>query len=269
MTAGRVLVLMYHRVGRADNAWERRYCVSPERFAQHMDALREEGLRAVSLQEFRGWLDGGASLPDGSFLLTFDDGFLGVHEHAAPVLSRLGWPATVFLVSGLLGGRDDWTRAENPSGATHPLMAAHHVRELNGRAFAFHSHTRSHRDLTTLAPVELADELRGSRIALEDMLGEAVDCVAYPFGRYNERVIDAARAAGYRTGFSTQPGFNRHGIDRFRIRRLDVFGTDTPAVLLRKVRLGSNDGSLSSVVRYYGGRLAERAGLRRAAASGS
>jgi peptidoglycan/xylan/chitin deacetylase (PgdA/CDA1 family) len=268
MTAARVLVLMYHRVGRAENAWEHRYCVSPARFRQHMDALHREGMRAVALDEFRRWLDGAAALPDGGFLLTFDDGFLGVHEHAAPVLARLGWPATVFLVSGLLGGRDDWTLAENPGGVAHPLMGTNHVRELSSRGFAFHSHTRSHRDLTTLPAADLIDELRGSRVALEDLLGEPVDCLAYPFGRYNEGVIEAAHAAGYRTGFSTQPGFNRHGIDRFRIRRLDVFGTDTPAVLLRKVRLGTNDGSLSAVLRYYGGRLAERAGLRSAAPQG-
>ena len=47
-------------------------------------------------------------LPDGSFLLTFDDGFLGVYEYAVPVLRDLGWPATVFLVSQRIGGRDDW-----------------------------------------------------------------------------------------------------------------------------------------------------------------
>jgi len=268
VTAGRVLVLMYHRVGLAANAWERRYCVAPSRFAEHMGALRSEGMRAVSLDEFRRWLDGGGALPEGSFLLTFDDGFLGVHEHAAPVLERLGWPATVFLVSGLLGGRDDWTRTENPSGEAHPLMARHHVRELSGHGFTFHSHTRSHRDLTTLAPADLAGELAGSRAEVEDVVGQPVDCIAYPFGRYDDGVVAAARAAGYQIGFSTQPGFNRHGIDPFRIRRLDVFGTDTPATLLRKVRLGSNDGSLAAFVRYYGGRLAERAGMRRAAAGG-
>ena len=47
------------------------------------------------------------------------------------------------------------------------------------------------------------------------------------------------------------PGFNRRDVDRFRIRRIDVYGTDTPAMLLRKIRLGSNDGSLGHAARYY------------------
>jgi hypothetical protein len=78
-----------------------------------------------------------------------------------------------------------------------------------------------------------------------------VDYIAYPFGHLDERVEAATRTAGYRAAFSTQPGFNRSDVNRLRIRRLDVFGTDTPAMLLRKVRLGSNDGTLGNAVRYY------------------
>jgi hypothetical protein len=71
-------------------------------------------------------------------------------------------------------------------------------------------------------------------------------------------VEDAARQAGYRAAFSTQPGFNRRDVNRFRIRRMDVFGTDTPAMLLRKIRLGSNAGSLGHVISYYLNRLKNR-----------
>jgi hypothetical protein len=58
--------------------------------------------------------------------------------------------------------------------------------------------------------------------------------------------------------FSTQSGFNRRDVDRFRIRRIDVYGTDTPAMLLRKVRMGSNDGSLGHAASYYLDRLKSR-----------
>jgi len=65
------------------------------------------------------------------------------------------------------------------------------------------------------------------------------------------RVEHATRAAGYRAAFSTLSGFNRQDVNRFCIRRLDIFGTDTPRGLLRKVRLGSNDGSLFGQWRYF------------------
>ena len=48
-----------------------------------------------------------------------------------------------------------------------------------------------------------------------------------------------------------QPGFNRGDVNPFRVRRLDVFGTDTPRMLLRKLQLGSNDGSLRGALGYY------------------
>jgi len=254
----RVPVLMYHRVGEAHNSWEARYAISPRGFAAHMRALRRRGFRAIDIDDLVSWLEGGVALPEGTFLLTFDDGFRGVREHALPVLEELGWPCTVFLVSDLIGGQDDWTRQSNPSGQTYPLLDGGEIRDLQGRGVRFHSHTRSHASLPTLDDAALADQLRGSREALAELLGHEVRYIAYPFGHLDDRVEAATRAAGYRAAFSTQPGFNRPDVNRFRIRRLDVYGTDTPAMLLRKIRLGSNEGSLGHAARYYLDRIASR-----------
>ena len=253
-----IVVLMYHRVGTAGNAWERKYCVSPQRFAGQMAALAAQGMQAVPLEALLAWLDGGAELAPGSFVLTFDDGFAGVHEHALPVLERLGWPFTVFLVSNLIGTYDEWTRAENPSGTTHPLLDTAAIRAMQARGVDFQSHTRNHASLPTLDAAGLADELGGSRTALGELLGREVHYLAYPFGHVDDRVEAATRAAGYRAAFSTQAGFNRRGVDRYRIRRLDVYGSDSAAMLLRKVRLGSNEGSLQHAASYYLRRLAAR-----------
>jgi peptidoglycan/xylan/chitin deacetylase (PgdA/CDA1 family) len=256
--AARVPVLMYHRVGKAGNAWEARYCISPTGFAAHMRALARKGYRAVSIDALVDWLEGGPPLPAGALVITFDDGFRGVREHALPVLESLGWPFTVFLVSDLIGQEDHWTRASNPDGVTHPLLDADEIRDMQRRGVSFHSHTRSHASLPTLDETQLAEQLAGSRAVLADLLGREVAYLACPFGHLGERVEAAPRAAGYRAAFSTQPGFNRRDVNRFRIRRIDVFGTDTPAMLLRKVKLGSNDGSLAHAARYYAERIKAR-----------
>ena len=262
--ADRVLVLMYHRVGEAANDWEARYCVSPRGFEAHMRALAANGYRAVPERALVDWLHGGPPLPQGAFVLTFDDGFRGVREHALPVLESLGWPFTVFLVSDLLGGDDVWTRHSNPGGTSHPLLNASEILDMQRRGCSFHSHTRSHASLPTLDDAALSEQLAGSRSALSALLGRDVDFLAYPFGHRDERVDAAARAAGYRAAFSVQPGFNRRDVDPFRIRRLDVFGTDTPAMLMRKMRLGSNDGRLCSAMGYYWKRVAVRLNRRTA-----
>lgn len=247
----RVPVLMYHRVGAARNPWEARYAIPPGNFAAHMRTLAKGGYQAVSVDALVDWLEGVGDLPVGAFLLTFDDGFRGVYKHALQVLMELAWPCTVFLVSDLIGREDIWTRSSNPDGRTYPLLDAREIREMQCLGTSFHSHTRSHASLPGLDDERLAGELNGSRIALEDLLGEEVRYVAYPFGQLDERVEAAARAAGYRGAFATQPGFNRRDVNRFRIRRIDVFGTDTPAMLLRKVQFGCNDGSLAHAARYY------------------
>lgn len=254
----RVSVLMYHRVGAAGNTWENRYAVEPDVFAGHMQALARAGFRAIGIDSLVAWLETGAVLPASAIVITFDDGFRGVREHALPVMERLGWPFTVFLVSDLIGQADHWTRSANPAGVTYPLLDAGEIREMQQRGVSFHSHTRSHPSLPSLDEAQLADQLGGSRARLAALLGHDVPYLAYPFGHVDDRVEAAARAAGYRAAFSTQPGFNRRDVNPYRIRRLDIAGTDTPAMLLRKVRLGSNDGSVGHAARYYFDRLKSR-----------
>jgi peptidoglycan/xylan/chitin deacetylase (PgdA/CDA1 family) len=257
-----VIVLMYHRVGEARNDWEARYAIGAARFEAHMLALARVGHHAVSVDAFDDWLNGGAALPPGAFVLTFDDGFRGVREHALPILERLRWPFTVFLVSDRIGEEDIWTRGSNPVHTTYPLLNAEEVLDLQRHGVALHSHTCSHPSLPALDDDALHHELVESRAALQRLLGRPVDYLAYPFGHLDERVAAAVRSAGYHAAFSTQPGFNRRDVDRFRIRRIDVYGTDTPAMLLRKVRLGTNDGTLANLARYYLGRAKTRLPLQ-------
>ncbi|MBI3772174.1 MAG: polysaccharide deacetylase family protein [Gammaproteobacteria bacterium] len=258
MNAKKIVVLMYHRLGEAHNAWEQKYCVSPDRFAAQMRMLTNRGMKAVAIDDFIAWLDGKIQLPEGSFLLTFDDGFRGVRDYALPVLKQLGWPFTVFLVSDLIGGRDEWTRSSNPSGKTFPLLDADEIRDMQNHGVSFHSHTCNHASLPSLDDSALTHELVRSRESLAKLLTHEVSYLAYPFGHVDDRVEAAASKAGYRAAFSTRPGFNRLDENRFRVRRIDVFGSDTAAMLWRKIKFGSNDGSLTHTLGYYLDRIKSR-----------
>ncbi len=259
--AERAIVLMYHRVGDSENEWERRYCVSPKRFSEHMDMLHSKGYRPCGIEQFAQWVGGTAALPSGSFLLTFDDGFEGVYEHARPVLLKLGWTASVFLVTQLIGQEDVWDEPNNPSSRRHRLLNRLQISEMSHEGFSFHSHSRHHLDLTTLSDAHLEDELLGSRRDIEDLLGLPAPYLAYPFGQHDSRVQKAAQAAGYVAAFTTKPGFNRPGQERCGILRLDVAGSDSASVLGRKMALGSNIGSIGAMTRYSIGRVCHRLGL--------
>lgn len=256
-TAQRIPVLMYHRVGEPDHPGDI-YCVRPADFATHMAALARASWRAVCIDDFDAWRRGEQSLPEHSFVLTFDDGFAGVHDFAAPVLKRLGWPATVFLVAGKLGGQSDWEITTGEPMRPHRLMNVAQLHSLVAQGFSLHSHSLLHRDLTTLEAPTLEQDLCDSRTRIAEITGQAPSYLAYPYGRHNEAVRNAAQRVGFTLAFSVESGFNRPGERPYQIRRLDVFGTDTPAMLLRKIRLGTNDGSLAHLMHYYLRRVLRR-----------
>jgi peptidoglycan/xylan/chitin deacetylase (PgdA/CDA1 family) len=60
--------------------------------------------RYVTLDELARSLGSGGP-PGPLAAVTFDDGYADVHRNAFPLLRRMGVPAAVFVVSGLVGGR--------------------------------------------------------------------------------------------------------------------------------------------------------------------
>lgn len=253
----RVPVLMYHRLGIPDNHSDI-YCIHPGRFAGQMHALAAAGYQAVGIDAFQQWQAGRQDLPANAFLLTFDDGFMGVHDHALPVLASLGWPATVFLVAGKIGQQSDWQVTTRYPMAPHPLMGRDQLLRIQAAGISLQSHSLEHHDLTTLDMAMLTGDLAGSRERIAEIAGAMPDYLAYPYGRYNDSVCQAAAAAGFTMAFTVDSGFNSPGQDRYRIRRIDVFGSDSPAMLKRKVRLGTNDGSLGNLAGYYMRRVLRR-----------
>jgi peptidoglycan/xylan/chitin deacetylase (PgdA/CDA1 family) len=258
MNTQRVPVLMYHRVGNTDDSWSQNLCISPHNFRAQMHKLANCGFTPCGIDDFINWLNGHHQLPEKSFLITFDDGYAGVYNHAFPVLSELNWTATLFLVTGLIGKQDVWCQLEDPSEKSYSLMNTDQIMEMVNNGFTFHSHSRNHDDLKQLDTSKLESELQGSREDLESLLNKPAPYLAYPFGRYNDKVVSAARHAGYKAAFCVQPGFNQRGTDPFAIRRIDVYGTDTPAHLLRKVTYGTNNGSWRESLKYYYKQLRRR-----------
>jgi peptidoglycan/xylan/chitin deacetylase (PgdA/CDA1 family) len=114
------------------------------------------------------------------------------------------------------------------------------------------SHAHRHRILTKLDDEELAEELQKSRNILESLLDQPVEHIAYPNGNADARVREACRRAGYRFGFTVEPGRVRPTVDHFRIPRIVVGGFDTSYRLLFNLACGlltRERGSSSKLVR--------------------
>ncbi|MDQ2701055.1 MAG: polysaccharide deacetylase family protein, partial [Actinomycetota bacterium] len=93
----------------------------------------------------------------------------------------------------------------------------------------------THPDMTTLDPAALRTELVDSRKALEKDLGIEVVNFCYPAGQYNDEVVAAVEAAGYRGATTVDPGLADRNepftLKRIRINRGD--GADALETALR------------------------------------
>jgi peptidoglycan/xylan/chitin deacetylase (PgdA/CDA1 family) len=109
-------------------------------------------------------------------------------------------------------------------------LRASALRELRSAGFDLGFHTLRHHNLTRLDDQRLSSAMRDGREALETAVGgELAPMIAYPGGKWDERVVSAARAAGYDPGFgfTTDSTPVEPDSDPLALGRLDVIWCGT------------------------------------------
>ena len=102
------------------------------------------------------------------------------------------------------------------------LMDWAQARSMGGGGISFGSHGVHHHPMPRSEPADLEEELRASKDAIKTNLGGAIDTLAYPGGEYDERVVRAAAAAGYRAAFTLRPGLCGAGEASLRLPRINL-----------------------------------------------
>jgi peptidoglycan/xylan/chitin deacetylase (PgdA/CDA1 family) len=205
--AGPVPILEYHVLGApaADAPYPELYVSRPD-FRAEMDWLDSHGFQAVTLEQVQGAWYESATLPPKPVVISFDDGYRPQFTFALPQLRAHGWAGVLNL------------KAEGSD------LYGSNVRAMIAAGWELASHTIDHSDLTTLDATALRREVTGSRRILQREYGVPVANFCYPAGQYDDAVIAAVEAAGYRGATTEIPGYASRQ-DPYELARFEILGS--------------------------------------------
>ncbi|MEU3298577.1 polysaccharide deacetylase family protein [Streptomyces sp. NPDC006678] len=211
-----VPILMYHAIGHRTAPATHGLSVAPEAFAEQMDLLGGRGFTPVTTAELgRAWRHG-VPLPPRPVLITFDDGYEGVHRHALPVLAEHGFSSTLFVSTGWLRG------AHDTGGALDTMLDWDQVRALAAAGTEIGGHTHTHPQLDQLDDPRLRHETLHCREIIAGELGAAPLSFAYPYGYSSRRVRQAVRAAGFAQSLAVGNALARRRQGPYALERVTV-----------------------------------------------
>ncbi|MFP5417215.1 MAG: polysaccharide deacetylase family protein [Actinomycetes bacterium] len=227
-------LLIYHRVG---GGTANELDVPAESFARHLDLLA--GHDVVSLDEALDRLEAGDARP--CFVLTFDDGFADVYQHAWPLLRERQLPFTIYLATAYMGQPMQWEGA-TAKGEPGLGLSWEHLRRMVDSGLCTvgnHTHTHVRPEVLTEAELDACSE------AIYARLGVRPRHFTYPWGIWVPAMEDALRER-FRSASTGKLGRNLPGADLMRRKRIPVRRTDPDAFFAAKLA-----GSLSGE-RFYG-----------------
>ncbi len=201
-------------------------------FRLQIEWLVRRGYLGISVSEAAARLRRDDPQQDRAVVLTFDDGYRSVIEHALPVLEESGFTATLYIVTAAMDRTTDWYVKKG--GRAFPHASWNELENAAKRGFDIGSHSVDHLRLSKVADEVLTDQLQRSRAEIAQRVG-ACDHFAYPFGDVSEKVIQATKAAGYQTAVTTLKGFNTPDTAPFELRRQMVSRTTSLRRFRRKV----------------------------------
>jgi peptidoglycan/xylan/chitin deacetylase (PgdA/CDA1 family) len=216
-----VPILMYHVIAPAPaGAPYPGLYVEPAEFAEQMQALKDAGWHAVTLDQAQAYWTRGASLGPGKpIVISFDNGYNSQYTQALPVLRRLGW----------VGNENIQLTGLPPSQGG---LGAGQVRGLLAAGWELDTQGISHADLVTLDAEQLRYQVAVARQTLRQRYHVPVNWFCYPSGHYDATVLAAVKAAGFVGSTTVVPGWAHPADDRYRLHRLRVLGGTSGQQLL-------------------------------------
>jgi peptidoglycan/xylan/chitin deacetylase (PgdA/CDA1 family) len=138
-------------------------------------------------------------------VVTIDDGLESSIDNAIPELLLRKIPVAFFILPGLLGTVPGWAEYGTDTISQEFIATADRLKELPRDLITFGSHTMTHPELPKLSEADAKFQLFESRAELEKLLNQRITLFSFPYGEFNERLIQLCREAGYERVFTILP----------------------------------------------------------------
>lgn len=209
---------MYHSISAAAKPKFREFTVPVSVFTEQMKYLHDNGYAPISVAQFiEGRTQNDRVLPERPVIITFDDGFADFFTAAFPVLQQFKFPATLFIVTGYVGGTSRWLRHEGEM--ARRMLTWDQVREIDRYGIECGGHSHLHRQLDIVSETVAANEIERSKKLLEDHLGKQVGSFAYPHGYYSAVTKRLVKKAGYTSACTVKYAMSETDTDPFALTR--------------------------------------------------
>jgi len=188
--------------------------ITEENFEKQMRYLKDKHYQVITLDALMQGIKNGKHFTHNTVVITIDDGHKSVYTYAYPVLKKYGFPATVFLASGLVNNKSDY-------------IAWEQVREMSRNNITFGAHTKTHIYLPPLKDkARLREEIFGSKKIIEEKIPEKADYFCYPTGGFTGEIVALVKEAGYKGACSTNRGEYGSATDIYMLNRISIRDSD-------------------------------------------
>jgi peptidoglycan/xylan/chitin deacetylase (PgdA/CDA1 family) len=211
-------ILTYHKI--SDQKEFGLTTVSPDIFKVQLETLKNHKYCLKTFKE----IDENNVRAESAVMLTFDDGYESVYLHAFPLMQKFNFKGVVFIITDYIGKKNEWESYPILRKFSH--LSKEQIIELHQAGFEIGSHGRRHLFLNNKPDKILKTEIEDSKKLIEDLTGSAVRSFCYPFGRYNQRVAEFVKSAGYKYAVGSAYMIRRPVKDPWQMKRRTIYSLD-------------------------------------------